>query len=512
MAGPTQPLERGGDGSPPLLEARGISKAYPGVRALDGVDLVLWAGRVHALVGENGAGKSTLVGILGGVHLPDEGEILLHGQLVTFDSPNAALAAGIAVVYQELSLLPHLTVAENILLGHEPNRHGIISTRPLRARAAELLTSLGMEQLSVDTLVRQLSIAQRQVVEVAKALAHDVQILVMDEPSAVLAGAELERLFELLDSLRNRGVSIVYISHRLSELDRIGDAVTVLRDGQRVLSAPAQGLTRAQLVESMVGRPVDETFGERESKPGDIALEVDGLLLPGTEPDGLSLHVRRGEIVGVAGLMGSGRSRLARALIGLEPTAGGDIRVAGQRLHGRGPREAARAGLVLVPEDRKQLGLMLDFTLRANVSLPVLGRVSRVGVLQRRLEQRLALRTIDALGIRTSGPDQTTRHLSGGNQQKTVIGKWLATEPSVLVLDEPLRGVDVGAKTEIYSLIQQLAEEGAAILLISSELPEILGLSDRILVMHEGRIAGSLDADAATEAAILALAIGEDAA
>ena len=504
-------LERGdAQGASPLLRACGISKAFPGVQALEDVDLEVYGGQVHALVGENGAGKSTLVGILGGAQRPDRGSIHIEDEPVEFGAPRQALERGVVVVYQELSLLPHLTVAENILLGHAPSSFGVIDRGTTRERARELLASLAAEALPVDVPVRRLSIAQQQLVEIAKALAFDAKVLILDEPSAVIAGDELEHLFEVIERLRSRGVGIVYISHRLAEVDRIADKVTVLRDGRRIVTADAQDLPRKELIRSMVGRELVEAYGQPQGDPGPVVLEVDGLLLPGTEPDGISFSVRAGEIVGVAGLMGSGRSRLARALVGLENAEGGRIAVDGQPVLRSGPRAAARAGIALVPEDRKRLGLLLDFSVGRNISLPVLSQVMHRGIISRRSERSLARRFIDALGIRASSERQVVRQLSGGNQQKVVLSKWLATDPQVLVLDEPLRGVDVGAKAEIYDLIRELAGQGTAIVLVSSELPEILGLSDRIIVMNDGRLQATIAAEAATEEQVLEFAIQDE--
>jgi ABC-type sugar transport system ATPase subunit len=471
---------RGGQ-DPPLLEAYRINKSFGGIHALRSVDLTCHAGQVQALVGENGAGKSTLTAVLAGVHQPEEGEIRMNGEEVRFTSPRDALARGIAVVYQEFTLLPHLSVAENIFLGHEPARGSVVRHRELRERAAALLDQLGMGRLPLTAPVRRLSVAQQQVVEIAKALAHNARLLIMDEPSAVLAGAEFEHLADLIKRLASRGVSIIYISHRLDEVEAVADQVTVLRDGQVVVSAPAGQLSRDDIVRSMVGRTLDEAFPVR----------------------------RADEVVGVGGLVGSGRSRLARALVGLE-RAPGTVKIRGRPFRHRSVRAAAGRGLVLIPEDRKGAGLVLDLPIAANVSLPVLGRVSNSSVLSRQAETSLAQDTIRTLGIRASGPDQRVRQLSGGNQQKVVLGKWLAADPAVLLLDEPLRGVDVGAKEEIYGIIRDLADQGSAILVISSELPELLGLSDRILVMRDGRVAGELSREQASEEAVMALAIGEE--
>jgi ABC-type sugar transport system ATPase subunit len=500
-------LSDGGDGR--LLEARGLTKSFPGVTALAGVDFSCAAGRVHALVGENGAGKSTLAKIVAGYYRPDAGRLLFAGKETSFSSPRDALEAGIAMVYQELTLLPHMSVTDNVWLGHEPARRGVLNEGEMRGRAGRLLSELGMTDIPLGAPARRLSVARQQVVEIAKALAYDARLLLMDEPSAVLAGHELERLYEVIARLVDRGVGIVYISHRLAEIEAVADEVTVMRDGEVMWSGPTEETSRADMVRHMVGRSLDEGFPGRAGELGAVVLEVQGLLLPGTEPDGINLEVRAGEVLGVAGMVGSGRSRLARAIIGVEPAGRGSIRVRGRELGRRTPRNAARKGVVLAPEDRKGMGLVLDFSVAQNLSLPNLEAVSRRGAISEDKERSLAQESMRKLTIRASAPEQVARQLSGGNQQKVVIGKWLAKDPPVLILDEPLRGVDVGAKAEIHRLVRELAEGGAAILLISSELPEILGLSDRIVVMRDGRLAGELDASEASEEKVLSLAVQE---
>jgi ribose transport system ATP-binding protein len=503
-------LTRGDDD--PLIRAEAIVKSFPGVKALDGVDFECRAGRVHALVGENGAGKSTLAKIVAGYHQPDDGRLFLDGDEVMFSSPRDALDAGIAMVYQEFTLLPHLTVTDNIWIGHEPASRGLLKAGEMTDRARELLGELGMANLPLSAPARRLSVAQQQIVEIAKALAYGARLLLMDEPSAVLGGSELERLYEVIQRLVDRGVGIVYVSHRLAEIEALADDVTVMRDGCVIWSGPAQETNRSQMVRHMVGRSLDETFPERRGEIGDVVLEVKRLMLPGTEPDGISFTVRAGEILGIAGMVGSGRSRVARALVGVEHASAGSIEINDKELSRVTPRLAAENGLVLLPEDRKGMGLVLDFTVSQNVSLPNLDEVSSNGVISRDREESLAKESIENLSIRASGPRQRARQLSGGNQQKVVLGKWLAANPSVFLLDEPLRGVDVGAKAEIYRLIRDLADNGAGIILISSELPEILGLCDRIIVMRDGRVAGELDASDATEEGILSMAVQEKSA
>lgn len=495
------------DNGAPLVRAEGIVKSFPGVKALSGVNFECRGRRVHAIVGENGAGKSTLAKILAGLYQPDEGRIFVKGEEVAFESPRDALEAGIAMVYQEFTLLPHLSVTDNIWLGHEPAMRGMLNEKEMKKRAFEILTGLGMPDPPLTTPARRLSVAQQQIVEIAKALAYDPSLLLMDEPSAVLGGDELERLYEVINNLIERDVGLVYVSHRLAEIEALADDVTVMRDGCVVWSGPAAGTNRPEMVRHMVGRSLDETFPQRKAELGGTVLEVDKLLLPGTEPEGISFQVNSGEILGVAGMVGSGRSRLARVLTGLEPFMGGSIKLQGSQLTKSSPRAAARNGLVLLPEDRKQMGLVLDFSLAQNVSLPHLRQISSAGVISGDQEDKMARDAIEDLSIRASGTGQSARELSGGNQQKVVLGKWLAANPAVLVLDEPLRGVDVGAKAEIYRLIRDLADHGAAIVLISSELPEVLGLSDRIIVMRDGRVAGEVAASEASEEAILSLAV-----
>ena len=394
-----------------------------------------------------------------------------------------------------------------MFLGHEPAWGGVVRRKELRDRTLEIMNSLGLGEIPVDQLVGRLSSAQQQIVEIAKAVAHDARVLIMDEPSAVLAGAEFERLVVLIRRLAKRGVSILYISHRLSEIEVIADEVTVLRDGVVVSTDPISNVTRDEIIRRMVGRGLGEAFPSKQAEPGDPLLEVSGLELPGVGPDGISFVVRAREILGVAGLMGSGRSRLARALVGLEPATSGIVRLKGKRVSERGARAAARQGLVLTPEDRVAMGLVLDLSVEANISLAVLRGISRRGVLSRRKERALGLEMIQGLSIRTTGPRQVVRQLSGGNQQKVVLSKWLATEPTVIILDEPFRGVDVGAKAEIYAIVRSLADAGAAIILISSELPELLGLSDRVLVMRDGDVAGELSHEDATEEGVMFLAV-----
>jgi ribose transport system ATP-binding protein len=495
-----------------LLETRHISKSFPGVQALRDVSLTCAAGEVHALVGENGAGKSTLVKILAGAETPDAGQILLDGRAVRFGRPHDAQRHGISIIYQEFNLLPELTVLENVYLGRERHRVPGIVDWPAMARDAQgTLARLGIA-LDVRARVGELSVAQQQMVEIARALSRQARVVIMDEPSTVLAGHELERLFAMIAALKAQGVAIIYISHRLEEVFRIADRATVLRDGQVMATLNPAETTRAALIRLMVGREVQES--ERDagrSSEREPVLGVRGLCAEGFLRD-ISFTLHRGEILGVAGLVGAGRTTLARALFGAASITSGHITVWGRTLAPGDPAAALRAGLALVPEDRKSQGLVVNLSVAQNISLPHLGRLTDGPLLSLHRREALVSGAIRDLAIRTPSAAQEVRYLSGGNQQKVVLAKWLVARPRVLILDEPTRGVDVGAKAEIYAIIRALARHGTAILMISSELPELLRMADRILVMHEGRLTGEVTAAEATEEAILSLAIGRRAA
>jgi ribose transport system ATP-binding protein len=495
-----------------LLEMRHISKSFPGVQALRDVSLTCAVGEVHALVGENGAGKSTLVKILAGAETPDAGQILLDGRVVRFSRPHDAQRHGISIIYQEFNLLPELTVLENIYLGRE--RHlvpGILDWAAMARDAAAILARLGIA-LDVHARVGELSVAQQQMVEIARALSLQARVVIMDEPSTVLAGHELERLFAMIAALKAQGVAIIYISHRLEEVFRIADRATVLRDGQVMATLNPAKTTRTALIRLMVGREVQESErGDGSRSEREPVLEVRGLCAEGFLRD-VSFTLHRGEILGVAGLVGAGRTTLARALFGAASVTSGHITVRGRTLVPGDPAAALRAGLALVPEDRKSQGLVLNLSVAQNISLPHLGRLTDGPLLSHHHQEALVRGAIRELDIRTPSAAQEVRYLSGGNQQKVVLAKWLVAQPQVLILDEPTRGVDVGAKAEIYAIIRALACHGTAILMISSELPELLQMADRILVMHEGRLAGEVTAAEATEEAILSLAIGQRAA
>lgn len=492
-----------------LLEMRGIRKAFPGVVALDGVDFDLRTGEVHVLLGENGAGKSTLMKILSGAYPKDSGEIFLDGQSVEISGPRHAQRLGVGIIYQEFNLVPQMTVAENIFLGNEPSRRGFLDRRKSRVESARLLAELGVE-LDPGRRVGDLSIALQQMVEVAKALSLRARVLIMDEPTSALTESEIVRLFAAIRRLQRRGVGIVYISHRLQELSEIGDRITVLRDGKKIATLPTGQVPTSELVRLMADRDFTEHYPKRPAPMGEEALRVEGLSRRGSL-EGVSFSLRRGEILGLAGLMGSGRTDLARALFGAVGIDSGSIWIRGRPVAIPSPAAAIRHGLGFLTEDRKSEGLVLGLSLRDNVSLPSADRLSRWGVMDGRAEEALAERFIAELRIKTTGTRQKVVDLSGGNQQKVVLGKWLARESDVLIFDEPTRGIDVAAKVEIYETMNRLVAAGAAIIMISSELPEILGMSDRILVMRQGRVAAVFQRSEADQRSVLAAALGHRA-
>ena len=486
----------------PLLDVRNLEKTFPGVRALTGVSFDVRAGEVHALLGENGAGKSTLIKVVSGVYQPDGGEILIDGRASRFTSPEDAKRAGVATIYQELLLFPELTVAENIFLGHAPRAgFGRIDWRAVRTKAEALLASLEIDDLAAGQIVGSLSVGHRQRVEILRALSHDARILIMDEPTAALTEADVTRLFDIVRRLKARGVGIVYISHRLDELFEIADRVTVLRDGAYVGSRRMADTNSAELVQMMVGRRIENLFPKTLVPIGAPVLEAQNLVChPMTR--GVSLTVRSGEIVGLAGLVGSGRSELAQVLFGITPAERGEIRLQGEAVRIDSPEAARSRGIAYVPEDRAVQGLVRPMSVLNNFSLAALGSLSRFGFIDRAAERRMAEAGVKRFSVKTSSVEEAAGRLSGGNQQKIVLGKWLANSPKLLVLDEPTRGVDVGAKAEIHRLMGDLAADGVAILMISSELPEVLGMSDRVLVMREGRLVAEFDRAHATSEAV----------
>ncbi len=494
----------------PLLEMRGITKTYPGVTALEGVDFAVLPGEVHALLGENGAGKSTLMKILAGADSRDFGTVTIDGQEVHIASPQDAMSLGVSIIYQEFNLVPYMNAAENIFLGREPMSAmpGVIDFRRMYADAQGIISELGVA-LDIRVPVNQLSIAQQQMVEIAKATSRKSRIIAMDEPSATLTEHELENLFALIRRLKADGVSIIYISHRLEEIFQIADRVTVLRDGRLVETKLVSETDRDDTIRMMVGRELKEKIPKVPADQGDVALEVRDLRLSTLNSQHpTSFAVRKGEILGLAGLVGAGRSEVARAVFGADAILGGRIALDGKEVRIRSPKDAIRLGIGLVTEDRKALGLVLGMAVRENVTLANLSILSRLGFVSRRREKTVASKFVEDLLIKTPSIEQAVQNLSGGNQQKVVLAKWLFTKSKVLIFDEPTRGIDVGAKTEIYQLMNRLAAEGVAIIMISSELPEILGMSDRILVMHEGSLAGELSREEATQEKIMHLATG----
>lgn len=495
-----------------LLRIEGLRKTFPGVVALDNVDFDLRRGEVHVLLGENGAGKSTLIKMLSGAYRPDHGRILAEGREVRIEGAQDAERLGIATIYQEFNLVPDLTVAENIFLGRQPRRYGLVDHRRMREDAAELLRRVGVD-VRPDAKVRELGIARLQMVEIAKALSLEARVLIMDEPTAVLTSDEVDKLFAIVRQLREDGVGIVFITHHLEEIAALGDRVTVLRDGRSIDQVPAS-TPEDELVQLMVGRSIEQQYPrERPEHPdsADALLSVRGLTRDGVFHD-ISFDVHAGEVVGLAGLVGAGRTEVARAVFGADPYDTGTVDVRGERLARHDVPAAMGAGIGLVPEDRKGQGLVLDASVQENLGLVTLRSATRSGLVDLKGQRTAAARIAEQLGVRMSGLGQHVRTLSGGNQQKVVIGKWLLADTRVLILDEPTRGIDVGAKVEIYQLINELTASGHAVLMISSDLPEVLGMSDRVLVMAQGRIAGELPADEATQDAVMALAVGTPAA
>jgi ribose transport system ATP-binding protein len=499
--------KRASDMSGMLLSLQGISKRFPGVQALSDVRFDLQAGEVHALMGENGAGKSTLIKILCGVQPPDEGDIVLDGAPVTIASPVDAHAMGISSVHQELHFEPYLTVAENIFLGRQPtNRLGLIDHARLRREARKVLAELGVS-IDVRALAGQLSIAERQVVAIARAVSMRARIMIFDEPTSSLTRRESALLMAMIRRLRDQSIGIMYVSHRMEEVFDLCDRVTVFRDGRYVATRDVGATSMAELVHMIVGRDLESPGAKVEAAAGPEVLEVRHLSKRGMLRD-ISFSLRRGEIVGLAGLVGAGRTELARVIFCDLLPDHGDVLVEGRPFRGRNPRNAIQAGIGFVPEDRKEQGLVTSLTVMSNISMARLGSLSWLGVVSSARERRLAREYVERLAIRTPSIEQKAMYLSGGNQQRVVVAKWLATQPKVLIVDEPTRGIDVGAKAEIHNLLRELAARGMAVLMISSDMPEILAVSDRVLVMHQGHMAGELPAATATQEAIMNYAMG----
>ncbi len=489
------------------IEVRHITKTFPGVVALDDVTFECRRGEVHAVVGENGAGKSTLMKILAGVYQPDRGEIYLRGMPVQIRSPHDAQQMGISIIYQELNLLPDLNVAENVFLGREPKVGflGFVDAHALENQAQQVLRRLGVEDINPRTKVGRLSVARQQMIEIAKALSLNAELIIMDEPSSTLGGDDLQHVFDVIAALKQQGVAVIYISHRIAEVFQVADRVTVFKDGKVVGTRNVDEIDRPSLVRMMVGRTFSETFPPKSKAIGAEVLSIQGLSCDGLLQD-INLSVHRGEIVGLAGLVGSGRTELAQAIFGARPISRGQIQINGKPVKVRSPRDAVRCNIGYLTEDRKAEGLVGELSVRHNVALPSLDDRQRWGFVQRRKEERVVGQVIDNLSCRTPSLNQEVQYLSGGNQQKVVLAKWLISGPELLIFDEPTRGIDVGAKSEIWHLMRELADQGTAILMISSELPEVIGMSDRIVVMHRGRIAGVLHSEQATEEEVMMLA------
>lgn len=488
-----------------MIEARGITKRYPGVVALENVDFSVGAGEVVGLIGENGAGKSTMIKVLGGLTAPDAGEIRVDGNLVTIRSSAEATRLGIGVIHQELNNLDNLDVAGNVLLGREPRRLGLIDRPECARRASAFLRRLGLD-IPPGTPLRRLSIAQQQMVEIAKALSLEARVLIMDEPTSSLTAAETACLMEVVEDLRTQGVGIVYVSHRLGEVTRLADRVVAFRDGRNAGTLAKREIETQAMVRLMVGRDIErERARSFESKPA--RLVVKDLITARYPQSEVSIVVGAGEIVGLAGLVGAGRSELARAIYGVDPRLGGSVSLDGKALPPRRPDASIRAGLFLAPEDRRKEGLVTLMSVQQNVTLPSLPQYARAGWVRGSAEREAAQQMRDRLGIKTPRLDAAVRNLSGGNQQKVVLAKWLAMSPRCLIVDEPTRGIDIGARSEIYGLLRNLAREGVAILMISSDMEEVLGLSDRIVVMHEGRVTGQVCSTDASEEAVMSLAV-----
>jgi ribose transport system ATP-binding protein len=502
----TPPLP-GQDTAVPAVEMRNIRKSFPGVQALDGVDLNIRPGEVLALVGENGAGKSTLIKILCGAHHADAGEIFIQGEKAHIRSPQDARALGIVAIYQELSLFPNMSVAENILISRIPKRHRfpMVNWSRLRQQARVALDTIGAR---FDPSVRlgDLSVAGQQMVEIARAASSDARVIVMDEPTSALSEHEVETLFQIITTLKKRGVAIIYITHRLEEVSRVADRITVLRDGKYIGDLPIAEATKEKIVQMMVGRALN-LFPKEPAPIGEEVMRVEDFSRKDAFSD-ISFSVRKGEILGVAGLMGAGRTEIARAIFGIDPKDSGEVFVEGKKVTIDSPIDAIRSGLGLVPEDRKLQALVLSMAVRENITLAHLRDFAKVGIVSKAKERREAGRHVQELDIRTPSVEQKVANLSGGNQQKVVIAKWLGVKPKVLMLDEPTRGIDVGAKAAIHLLMCKLAASGVGIVMISSELPEIMAMSDRIVVLHEGRITARLDREEATQDRIMMAATG----
>ncbi|MCI5825812.1 MAG: sugar ABC transporter ATP-binding protein [Arcanobacterium sp.] len=490
----------------PIIELRHVRKTFGPVTVIDDVSVAVRPGHVQALLGENGAGKSTLIKMMAGVYQPDAGEIVIDGERVRIPNAKAAEAYGIATIHQELNLVPTMSVAENIMLGRTPHHGGIVDFQELRVRAQEALNIVGLD-VDLDARVGSLGIARQQLVEIAKALSMKARVLILDEPTAALTGREIEQLFLVIDDLKAKGVGMVFISHHLDEIGRVADSVSVLRDGKFIAEVPAS-TAEDELVRLMVGRNIDDQFPRKKPEYGPVRLKVEHLSSRGKFAD-ISFEVRAGEVLGVAGLVGAGRTEVVRAIAGADRVDSGSIFVDGKPLKLGTVKAAIAAGVGLVPEDRKAQGLVLGASVKENIGLATLYSTSKYGLADRKGQERRARKVSDKLRVRMASLEQQIRNLSGGNQQKAVFARWVLANSKVLLLDEPTRGVDVGAKVDIYSIINEITAQGGAVVMVSSELPEVLGMADRILVMSNGRVAGELPAQGATQDAVMALAVSK---
>ena len=489
------------------IELRNIHKAFGSNEVLKGVDLKLKSGEVHALMGENGAGKSTLMNILTGIHKQDKGQIFVDGKEISFKNPLEAEAYGIAFIHQELNIWPNLSILENLFLMHSvTNGMGILDFKAMRAMAEQKCREIEIE-LPLDMEAGECSVGQQQMTEIVRNLLLDAKVVIMDEPTAALTERETEKLFEVMRSLKKRGVAMVYISHRMEEVTQNCDTITVMRDGVSVATKPVKEYSMEQIVRDMVGRSITEFYPDRRNKPGEVLLEVKNFEQPGVFHD-INFNLRKGEILGFAGLMGSGRTEIMRAVFGVDPHAGGELVFKGEPLKITKPEDAIKAGLGFVTENRKTEGLILDFSILRNIALPSVDSFAKSGVINFNILNGFADKMAKKLGVKTSSLDLEAGALSGGNQQKVVIAKWVGMHPEVIIMDEPTRGIDVGAKRDIYELMNELTASGVSIIMVSSELPEVLGMSDRIVVVHEGRIAGELLHDEADQEKIMTLATG----
>jgi ribose transport system ATP-binding protein len=494
----------------PLVEMVGIDKSFSGNQVLHNVQFEVQKGEIHALMGENGAGKSTLVKVLTGIYECDHGQINVNGKEIQFSNPKQAEASGIVVIHQELNIIPHLTVTQNMFLGKEVTfgRSGILNDKKMKALTEESLQRLGVTNISPDDLAGELSVGKQQMIEIARALATNAELIIMDEPTAALTDREIESLFEVVTDLKKKGVAFVYISHRMEEIFQICDRITILRDGEYIATENIKDTSFEQVVKMMVGRELGERFPKRNSSIGDIVFEVENL----TSKDGsfkdVSFQVRQGEVLGIAGLMGAGRTEVMETIFGYRKKDSGTVKLNGNELKINHPYDLIRAGIGFITEDRKSKGLILGSSIRENIALTNLKNVSQKGIISTKKEKSLVEELIERLQVRTTGKEQEVKSLSGGNQQKVVIAKWLGINPTVLILDEPTRGVDIGAKKEIYSIINELTEHGVAIIMVSSELPEVLGVSDRIMVLHEGTVTAFINQDEADQEKIMLAATG----